>query len=136
MRPIPVSFRRDVAVSSYPWTVRHPISGTGWKVETMNETLRRMNGNPIGSVIVTVIRMIGAAIGLALVIISIPFAITPIPLGLPLFIIGVLLLAGSSKTAHRHITNFLKRHPVIWNRVKGLFGGDKDETETQRQAAE
>ena len=130
MRPIPVSFRHDVAVSSYPRTVRHPISGTGWKVETMNETLRRMNGNPIGSVIVTVIRMIGAAIGLALVIISIPFAITPIPLGLPLFIIGVLLLAGSSKTAHRHITNFLKRHPVIWNRVKGLFGGDKDHTPT------
>ena len=102
----------------------------------MNETLRRMNSNPIGSAIVTVIRMIGAAIGLALVIISIPFAITPIPLGLPLFIIGVLLLAGSSKTAHRRITNFLKRHPAIWNRVKGLFGGDKDETETQRQAAE
>lgn len=102
----------------------------------MNETLRRMNGNPIGNAIATVIRMIGAAIGLALIIIAIPFAITPIPLGLPLFLIGILLLAGSSKTAHRHITNFLKRHPAIWERVKGLFGGDKDETEAQRQAAE
>lgn len=97
-----------------------------------------MNGNPIGSVIVTVFRMIGAALGLALIIIAIPFAVTPIPLGLPLFIVGIVLLAGSSKTAHRHITNFLKRHPALWNRVKGMFGGDKDEaeTETQRQAAE
>ena len=100
----------------------------------MNETLRRMNGNPFGSVVITALRMIGAAFGLALVIIAIPFAITPIPLGLPLFIIGVLLLAGSSKTAHRLITNFLKRHPVIWERVKGLFGGDKDEEEAAATA--
>lgn len=96
----------------------------------MNETLNNMSRNPIGSVIVTVLRMIGVALGLALMFLALPLAIvTPfVPVGLPLFIFGAILLAGSSKTAHRIITGFLKRHPAIWNRVKRVFG-EKDDPE-------
>jgi hypothetical protein len=92
----------------------------------MNETLNNMSRNPIGGVLVTVLRMVGVALGLALMVLSLPLAITPIPLGIPLFILGVLLLAGSSPTAHRIVTGYLKRHPGIWRRVKRMFG-EKDE---------
>ncbi len=74
----------------------------------------------------TVLRMVGVALGLALMVLSLPLAITPIPLGIPLFIVGVLLLAGSSPTAHRIVTGYLKRHPGLWHRVKRVFG-EKDE---------
>ena len=70
--------------------------------------------------------MIGAALGLALMFIAIPFAVTPIPLGLPLLILGALLLAACSKTAHAAIVALLKRWPWLWSKVKGLFG-DKDD---------
>ncbi|MEE2567494.1 hypothetical protein [Hyphobacterium marinum] len=92
----------------------------------MNETLNGMKRNPIGNAIVTVFRMIGAALGLALMFIAIPFAITPIPLGLPLLILGTLMLAACSKTAHTAIVALLKRWPWLWQRVRRLFG-DKDE---------
>jgi len=93
----------------------------------MNETLNNMSKTPFGSVVATVLRMIGIALGLALMVISLPLAlITPfIPVGLPLFILGALMLAGSSARGHRIITGFLKRHPGIWNRVKRVFG-EKD----------
>lgn len=101
----------------------------------MNETLNNMSRNPIGGVIVTVLRMIGVALGLAFMFISLPLAIiTPfVPVGLPLFVFGLLLLAGSSARAHRMITGYLKRHPGIWRRVRKLFG-DKDEDETPTNA--
>jgi hypothetical protein len=92
----------------------------------MNETLNDMSKHPIGGVIVLVLRMVGAALGLALIFIAIPFAVTPIPLGIPLLLLGMILLAACSKTAHTAITNLLKRVPWIWHRVKGLFG-DKDD---------
>jgi len=96
----------------------------------MNETLNNMSRNPIGGVIATVLRMIGVALGLALMVIALPLAVTPIPLGVPLFIFGAILLAGSSPTAHRIITGFLKRHPGLWNRVKRVFG-EKDDPEDE-----
>ncbi|MCR9128726.1 MAG: hypothetical protein NXI12_04330 [Alphaproteobacteria bacterium] len=87
--------------------INEPSSGWGRK---------QMNG-----VIQAVIRAVGVALGLFLIVIAIPFAVTPIPLGLPLLILGLLILAGTSKTAHTLITNFLKRHPGLWNRVKHIF---------------
>lgn len=82
---------------------------------------------PLGGAIMAVVRGMGAVFGLALLVISIPIAITPIPLGLPLFILALIILAATSKRAHRMITGFLKRHPGLWERVKHVFGGDKDE---------
>jgi len=102
----------------------------------MNETLNNMSKSPLGSVIATVCRMIGVALGLALMVIAVPLTLTPIPLGIPLFIFGVLLLAGSSPRAHRAITGFLKRHPGIWRRVKRIFGEKDDDPENDNQSAE
>ena len=87
----------------------------------MNEPAGGWGRKQMNGVIQAVIRAIGVALGLFMVVIAIPFAVTPIPLGLPLLILGLLLLAGTSKTAHRIITDFLKRHPGLWDRVKHVF---------------
>ena len=36
-------------------------------------------------------------------------------------VIGLLLLAMTSKRAHTFITNWLKRHPGVWDKVKHIF---------------
>jgi hypothetical protein len=87
----------------------------------LNEPTNGWGRKQMNTVIQAVLRAIGVALGLFLIVIAIPFAVTPIPLGLPMLIVGLLLLAGTSKTAHTQITNFLKRHPGIWNRVKHIF---------------
>ena len=87
----------------------------------MNEPANGWGRKQMNGVIQAVIRAIGVALGLFMVVIAIPFAVTPIPLGLPLLVLGLLLLAGTSKTAHRIITDFLKRHPGLWERVKHVF---------------
>lgn len=102
----------------------------------MNDALNNMSKTPLGSVIATVLRMVGIALGLALMIIAIPLAVTPIPLGVPLFIIGTLMLAGSSPRAHRMITGYLKRHPGFWNRVKRAFGEKDDDPDDEKPANE
>ena len=91
----------------------------------MNESLNGWaRSHPIGGLIVLVLRAIFVAVGLALMAIAIPLGfITPfIPIGLPLGILGLILVATASKTAHRWITNALKRHPAIWRRVRFAFG--------------
>jgi hypothetical protein len=87
----------------------------------MNEPAGGWGRKQMNGVIQAVIRAIGVALGLFMIVIAIPFAVTPIPLGLPLLILGLLILAGTSKTAHTLITNFLKRHPGLWDRVKHIF---------------
>ena len=88
----------------------------------MSETSNPGPGNPITGVIVLLIRAVGVAVGLFLLVISIPLAVTPIPLGIPLFAVSLLILAGTSKTAHGFITGILKRYPALWRRVRGFFG--------------
>lgn len=88
----------------------------------MNEASNPGPNNPITGVIVLLIRAIGVAVGLFLLVISIPLAVTPIPLGIPLFAVSLLILAGTSKTAHTFITKQLKRYPALWRRVRGFFG--------------
>lgn len=87
----------------------------------MNEPANGWGRKQMNTVIQAVLRAIGVALGIFLIVIAIPFAVTPIPLGLPLLIIGLLMLAATSKTAHTFITNWLKRHPGVWNRVKHIF---------------
>lgn len=87
----------------------------------LNEPTSGWGRRQMASIIQAVLRAIGVALGLFLIVIAIPFAVTPIPLGIPLLILGLLLLAGTSKAAHKLITDFLKRHPGIWNRVKHVF---------------
>lgn len=87
----------------------------------MNEPANGWGRKQMNGVFQAVIRAIGVALGLFLVVIAIPFALTPIPLGLPLLILGLLMLAATSKTAHTFITGWLKRHPGVWERVKHIF---------------
>lgn len=87
----------------------------------LNEPTSGWGRRQMANIIQAVLRAIGVALGLFLIVIAIPFAVTPIPLGIPLLILGLLILAGTSKTAHKLITDFLKRHPGLWNRVKHVF---------------
>lgn len=83
--------------------------------------------HPLGGAILVIVRGLGAVLGLFLLVISIPLTISPIPLGLPLMIVSLILLAATSRRAHLLITGYLKRHPRLWERVKHVFGGDKDD---------
>ena len=83
----------------------------------MNDSVNGSGGNGVNGVV----RAVGVALGLFLLVVSIPFAVTPIPLGLPLFIASLVLLAATSKTAHRLITRYLRRHPGLWDRVSHIF---------------
>ncbi|OAB56001.1 hypothetical protein AY599_04340 [Leptolyngbya valderiana BDU 20041] len=87
----------------------------------MNEPLGGWGRKQVSGVIQAVVRAIGVALGLFLLALSVPLFFLPIPLGLPLALCALLLLAGTSKTAHRLITNWLKRHPGVWDRVKHVF---------------
>lgn len=93
----------------------------------MNEPFKDRWSNPLAGVLLVLVRGIGAVVGLFLLVISIPLTISPIPLGLPLFLLSLILLAATSRRAHRLITGYLKRHPRLWARVKHVFGTDKDD---------
>lgn len=97
----------------------------GTKV-VMNDAMNEFSRTPIGGVVVLVLRAIGVALGLFLMAVAIPLFFLPIPLGIPLFLFAAVLLAASSRTAHKLITGFLKRHPRVWARVRRIFG-EKDE---------
>lgn len=90
----------------------------------MSDPFRAPPRNPIANLISTIARAVVVAIGLFLMIIAIPLAlITPIiPVGLPIFIVGTIIVAAASKTAHTIITNQLKRWPWLWSRIKRAFG--------------
>ena len=94
----------------------------------MNDHLNGWGKNGVGQIIQAVLRAVGVALGLFMLAIAIPlFFFCLFPLGLPLAILALILLAATSKTAHRAITGWLRRHPKVWDKVKHLFDrGDKD----------
>lgn len=87
----------------------------------MNEPIGGWGRKQVSGVVQAIVRAIGVALGLFLLALAVPLFFLPIPLGLPLALFALLLLAGTSKTAHRLITDWLKRHPGVWNRVKHVF---------------
>lgn len=87
----------------------------------MNEPLGGWGRKQMNGVLQNVLRAIGIVLGIFLLVIAVPLFFLPIPLGLPLGTLGLLLIAGTSKTAHTTITNFLKRHPRIWDKVRHVF---------------
>ena len=87
----------------------------------MNEPVNGRGPNPMNGMIQVIIRSIAVVLALFLMAIAIPLFFLPIPLGLPLFIIAMILLAATSKRAHALITGWLKRHPGVWDRVKHIF---------------
>ena len=67
--------------------------------------------------VTTVVRPVLAAFGGFLIVIGVPIAMaTPIPFlpfGLPIVILGVVLLARNSRAGKRWMQNMLKRHPRL-----------------------
>jgi len=101
-------------------------------VAAMNESLNGWaRSHPIGAAIVLVIRTILVSLGIVLMAISVPVALlTPIiPVGAFIGLLGLVIVAAASKTAHNWVTNFLKRFPWVWRRVRFAFGEKKEPAE-------
>jgi len=94
-------------------------------------------GQPIaamGQGMRTLIRQFFALLGLFFIIIGVPLAIlTPfpfVPIGLPVVILGVVLLGRNSLWGRRWMEGVLERHPKVekfapnWL-MKAVFGRDK-----------
>jgi len=77
--------------------------------------------NGVNGVVQAVVRAVLVAIALFFMAIAIPLFFLPFPLGLPLFLVSLLMLAATSKTAHLFITDMLKRHPFVWSKVRHVF---------------
>ena len=98
----------------------------------MNETL---NGwaqrHPVTALLVLVIRMVLVAFGVVLMAAAVPVGIvTPfLPVGIPLFLFGLIVVAAASKTLHHHITRFLRRFPWLWRRISFAFGEKREPAE-------
>lgn len=96
----------------------------------MNDALNGLaQRNAIGAFFVLIIRAVILAMGLVLIVASVPIAIlTPfpfVPIGAFVFLFGLILVAGASKTLHTKITNTLRRIPWLWKRVRFAFGEGK-----------
>ncbi|WP_417467076.1 hypothetical protein [Maricaulis sp.] len=97
----------------------------------MNETLNGLaRSNAFGAALVFIIRTVVISIGVTLMVIAVPVGFfTPfIPIGLPMGLLGLVLVAAASKTAHTFITDGLRRMPWVWKRVRFAFG-EKDPAE-------
>ncbi|MEL6862220.1 MAG: hypothetical protein AAGL11_10295 [Pseudomonadota bacterium] len=86
----------------------------------------------VGSSVRTLVRQAFALLGLALIVIAIPIAfVTPLlPIGLPIAILGVVLLGRNSLWGRRWMEGVLERHPKVerfapnWL-MKAVFGREK-----------
>ena len=74
-----------------------------------------------------VLKRVMLAIGAGLLILAIPIAIvTPIlPVGLPLAVVGLLILLNNSNTAKRWFVRWGKRHPITMRRVRAVLRGKR-----------
>ncbi len=86
----------------------------------------------VGSSVRTLVRQAFALLGLVLIAIAIPIAfVTPLlPIGLPIAILGVVLLGRNSLWGRRWMESVLERHPRVerfapnWL-MKAVFGREK-----------
>ena len=86
----------------------------------------------VGASVKTLIRQAFALLGLLLIAIAIPIAfVTPLlPIGLPIAILGVVLLGRNSIWGRRWMEGVLERHPRVerfapnWM-MKAVFGREK-----------
>lgn len=86
----------------------------------------------VGASVRTLIRQAFALLGLALIAIAVPIAfVTPLlPIGLPIAILGVVLLGRNSLWGRRWMERVLERHPRVerfapnWM-MKAVFGREK-----------
>ncbi len=96
-----------------------------------NQTRRPAEVAPI-AMATTVVRQVFALLGLAMIIVAIPIALmTPfLPIGLPIAIIGVILLGRNSVWGRNWMEGVMQRHSRVerlapnWL-MKLVFGRDK-----------
>tara|TARA_R110000868_G_scaffold130277_1_gene339904 strand:- start:10269 stop:10562 length:294 start_codon:yes stop_codon:yes gene_type:complete len=97
----------------------------------MNEALNGLaRSNAFGAALVFVIRAVVISVGVILMVLAVPVGLlTPIiPVGVSMGLLGLVLVAAASKTAHTMITDGLRRVPWVWKRVRFAFG-EKDAAE-------
>mgnify|MGYP003652884391 CR=1 FL=1 len=89
--------------------------------------------NALGSGLRTVIRQVVAIIGLLLIALAIPIGIlTPlVPIGLPIAIVGVILLGRNAVWGRRWMEGMIERHPTLERFAPGwlmrvVFGREKN----------
>ncbi|MEC7288557.1 MAG: hypothetical protein VXW22_00460 [Pseudomonadota bacterium] len=90
----------------------------------------------VGSSVRTLVRQAFAILGLVLIAVAIPIAfVTPLlPIGLPIAILGVVLLGRNSLWGRRWMEGVMERHPRVerfapnWL-MKAVFGREKSTPE-------
>ena len=101
-------------------------------LDPKNQTETAPPFGAVGQSMRTLIRQLFALIGLVMIIIAIPIAfVTPIlPIGLPIAIVGVVLLGRNSIWGRNWMESVLARHPRMelfapnWM-MKAVFGRSK-----------
>jgi len=115
--------------SDDPFGPRGPQPSVGQPIAVVGQGMR------------TLVRQLFALLGLFFIIIGVPLAIlTPfpfVPIGLPVVILGVVLLGRNSMWGRRWMEGVLKRYPSVerfapnWL-MKLVFGREKNETPRTR----
>ncbi len=77
----------------------------------------------LGEMMRWAIRQFATVIGALLVLIAVPVAlVTPIvPVGLPLLIVGLILLVNSSERARRMFLRWAKRYPITSRPLRSIM---------------
>lgn len=80
-------------------------------------------GFGLGDAMVWALRRVAALIGLLCLIVALPLAlVTPvIPVGLPLAIVGLLILVNTSETAKRIFFRWAKRYPITSRPLRSVM---------------
>ena len=102
--------------------------------QNKTDTLHRRSVAAAKGGVVALFRPVLAVLGVILIIIGVPIAfLTPIPfipIGLPIVIIGVMLLARNSLTGRRWMQGMIAKHPSLKrfapNWLLKLIFGDVD----------
>ncbi len=77
----------------------------------------------LGEMMRWAVRQFATVLGGLLVLISVPVAlVTPVlPVGLPLLILGLVLLVNSSETARRMFLRWVKRYPITSRPLRSIM---------------
>jgi hypothetical protein len=129
---------------SEPGTEKGPASASPDPDDSNPAAVPRFVGGVVGHTLRAIFRAFLAVVGAILIAVSVPVAIlTPIiPVGLPLAIVGVVLLGRNSDFGRRWMEGYMQRYPKVerfapnWL-MRLVFGRDKREMieEAQIEAA-
>ena len=109
-----------------------PDGSSSFDKDRLKQTAAGAPLGVVGASVRTLVRQAFALLGLALIAIAVPIAfVTPLlPIGLPIAILGVVLLGRNSLWGRRWMEGVLERHPRVerfapnWM-MKAVFGREK-----------